>query len=290
MIPTSTQNKKVIAVQRIDGNSALIAGSARSDGAQNVISVDEINGAGAGISTIITQHTRRNFVGFIAPTATDYANANMGDTYDEFTADSAESAIPHNFVRWVKTQAGWERLGGRKNVRTTAIFGDATTRYDVTVSGAAATYTNDAGTAPAFVAGGLRVGDKIVIGGSAFNAANLGTFKVLAVTASAVTVENTSAVAEANIVTGAATAVQSYDTIEIADDIVLGSYGSGKTLTLPTAVGCRGKVIVVKAIGAGTITLDGAGSETVDGSANASISTTTKLTVVSDGAGWQSIA
>lgn len=58
------------------------------------------------------------------------------------------------------------------------------------------------------------------------------------------------------------------------------------TVTLPTAVGCQGRIYVVKNSGAGTITLDADGSETIDGSASLSLAATNCYTVQSNGANW----
>lgn len=59
------------------------------------------------------------------------------------------------------------------------------------------------------------------------------------------------------------------------------------TITLPTAVGCTGKVYVVKRIGTGTVTIDCTGGQTIDGAATASLTTQYScIAVVSNGANW----
>ena len=70
-----------------------------------------------------------------------------------------------------------------------------------------------------------------------------------------------------------------------SDDVILcnGTF----TVTLYTAVGHSGTVIVVKNIGSGTVTVDGNGSETIDGALTFAISTKYEsLTIVSDGSNW----
>lgn len=64
---------------------------------------------------------------------------------------------------------------------------------------------------------------------------------------------------------------------------------SGKTVTLPTAVGITGKVYTVKlsAAAVSTGTVDTTGGQTIDGAASYSLSASKKfVTVISNGANW----
>ena len=59
------------------------------------------------------------------------------------------------------------------------------------------------------------------------------------------------------------------------------------TATLPTAVGCRGKIYIIKNSGAGAITVATTSSQTIDGSTTYSLGTQYKyVQVMSDGANW----
>jgi hypothetical protein len=59
------------------------------------------------------------------------------------------------------------------------------------------------------------------------------------------------------------------------------------TVTLPTAVGAQGRVIDVKNIGTGVITVDGAGTETIDGALTYSLLVQYQsVTLLSDGSNW----
>ena len=73
-------------------------------------------------------------------------------------------------------------------------------------------------------------------------------------------------------------------TILSSDSVV---YCNGTfTATLPSAVGLGGKVLWVKNIGTGIVTLDADGTETVDESLSATIGAKEALTVSSDGVEW----
>ena len=92
--------------------------------------------------------------------------------------------------------------GTATRFRTVRITGaDATTGISVTKSGAVLTFTSVAGTSLALIAGGVLVGDEVRIG-DAFAAANRGKFKVLARTATSLSLENADGVAEGPIVLG----------------------------------------------------------------------------------------
>ena len=63
------------------------------------------------------------------------------------------------------------------------------------------------------------------------------------------------------------------------------------TVTLPQASTVRGKILIIKSITAGTVTVDGYSSETIDGAATASISTIyDSIIVQSDGSNWHKLA
>jgi hypothetical protein len=62
------------------------------------------------------------------------------------------------------------------------------------------------------------------------------------------------------------------------------------TITLPTAVGRKGKVYAVKNIGTDTVTITTTSSQTIDGATSAALPFQyTILGVVSDGANWQTL-
>ena len=68
--------------------------------------------------------------------------------------------------------------------------------------------------------------------------------------------------------------------------------GGVRTITLPTAVGIRGKIYVVKKIDSSTnvVTVDGDGSETIDGATTALLSAQySALMIQSDGTNWMQI-
>lgn len=289
-ILTSTENKQVIASRRIDGHSARVGGGARSDSAQNVLAIDQISATGAEQASIITSHERRYFCGFIPPNSTDYAHAKIGDIYDEFTADSAESSQPHDFTRWCYTAAGWEKMTKRAHVRYGQNYGDGTTRYDVTSQGSNVfRYAWDStGTDPNFEANNLKVGDKVVIS-DGFATANEGTFAVIALTDNYIEIVNADGSAEADVVCG--TAIKSYDTLDaVIDDVYLANYTTGITVVPFTAVGCAGRVITIKNLSTGTITVNPYASETIDGSSTVLLNEANAfVTLMSDGANWRII-
>lgn len=285
-ILTTAQNKAVIVQRNMDGISARIAGAAKADSAQNVLAIDMINAAGAEASDIVTSHTRLIYAGFIPPNATDYANAPMGSIYDEFVTDSTSGVW--DFVRWEKNAAGWIRTGGRQRVHFVKAFGSTDSQFDITKSGDIVRYTFDGtGTAPLFTTNGLKVGDKIVINSSTFNAGNNGTFTVVTVAATYFEVVNASGVAENNKVLNSASAsMVTYAVTGIDDNVIVSNYAAATTITLPTAVGCVGKELTLKVIGAGVATFDGAGSETVDGIAAIALNPNESAVIFSDGANW----
>lgn len=78
-------------------------------------------------------------------------------------------------------------------------------------------------------------------------------------------------------------------TVLLTDDLLLGS-GSAFTFTLPTAVGCSGKVFYFKKTDSSIsnlITIDGNGSETIDGALTQVLYfSSEEMSIVSDGANW----
>jgi hypothetical protein len=106
---TAANSKLIIASRKIQGHSGRIGGGARSDSAQNVLIIDKINAADSG-QTTLTQHTRRVFVGFCPPTASDYANANIGDKYLEFQTDDSNGLL--DYSEYAYGANGWVSTSG----------------------------------------------------------------------------------------------------------------------------------------------------------------------------------
>jgi hypothetical protein len=67
---------------------------------------------------------------------------------------------------------------------------------------------------------------------------------------------------------------------------------TGRTLTLPAAADCAGRVYAFKNLAAQVLTIDGAGAETVDGASTSVLmdAANDTLTIMSDGTKWLSIA
>jgi hypothetical protein len=74
-----------------------------------------------------------------------------------------------------------------------------------------------------------------------------------------------------------------------ANDHYLRLTASGKTVTLITAVGRPGYIIVLKNASSGDVTLNCDGAETIDGIASITLATLDAITVVSNGAGYDII-
>ncbi len=104
---------------------------------------------------------------------------------------------------------------------------DATTEVTVTKNANLLTFTSTGGTALDLIVGGVVVGDEVRIG-SLFNVVNRGKFKVLARTATSLTIENAVGQAEGPITLGAGFADQinlfSADGVQVGDkvDVVAG--------------------------------------------------------------------
>lgn len=72
-----------------------------------------------------------------------------------------------------------------------------------------------------------------------------------------------------------------------ATDYTVNCTANSFTVTLPTAVGCAGRVYVIKNSGTGVITIDTTSSQTIDGSLTQTLSIQYEcITVQSDGANW----
>jgi hypothetical protein len=72
-----------------------------------------------------------------------------------------------------------------------------------------------------------------------------------------------------------------------ADDFTINCISGTFTLTLPTAVGIKGRIYIIKNSSTdGSMTLEGDGSETVEGDPSITILTATSAMVQSDGANW----
>lgn len=78
---------------------------------------------------------------------------------------------------------------------------DATTQVTVTANASVLTFASTGGTPFNLIVGGVIVGDEVLIGDQ-FSATNRGRFKIIAVTATSFSVENSSGVAEGPIILG----------------------------------------------------------------------------------------
>jgi hypothetical protein len=112
---------------------------------------------------------------------------------------------------------------------------DNTTQVSVTTNGPVSTFSSTGGTPFNLINGGVVVGDQVLIG-NIFNAANQGTWKVIAVTATSFSVANPNAVAEGPFTLGinylsiiqifSAAGVQVNDTLVISSGFSPVSWGS----------------------------------------------------------------
>jgi len=107
---TAAQSKKISCGRRLDGHSSLVTDGPRTDSAFNVLFMDSIEAAGTGQTTVV-QHTRRCFFGFVPPTASDYANAHIGDIYCEFASDTTLTS-PYDYSEYVYGVNGWVSTSG----------------------------------------------------------------------------------------------------------------------------------------------------------------------------------
>ncbi len=127
-------------------------------------------------------------------------------------------------------------VGGPNPVFRTArsTGADATTQAGVTLNGTVMTIASTGGTAFNFISGGVQVGDNVNLAGP-FNVLNQGLFKVIAVTATSISVVNPNAVAESvTLGSGFALAVEIFsaagvqvgDTLRIFGGFSLASQGA----------------------------------------------------------------
>lgn len=83
-------------------------------------------------------------------------------------------------------------------------------------------------------------------------------------------------------------------TAKVDDDVILGDATAGAfSVTLPTAVGIRGRRYTIKKIDSSgnAVTIDGAGAETIDGAATVALGTQYAFrTIVSNGTNWSVIS
>lgn len=109
---------------------------------------------------------------------------------------------------------------------------DATTEITVTKNATLLTLSSTGGTALDLIVGGAVVGDEVRIG-SLFNAVNRGKFKILALTATSLTIENASGQAEGPITLGSGFAdqlsVQSANGVQVGYKVEINAYFSPVT-------------------------------------------------------------
>lgn len=153
---------------------------------------------------------------------------------------------------------------------TVNTFGDNTSQFDITVATAnySTTYTYDGtGTSPLFVTNGLVAGHMITINSSTFNAANNGSFRVLSVSETAITVENGSGVAETNKVLSAndsmTSAVSIGGAITSLTASAAGTANSNKWASCVILGNSYNSTIYIKVVPYDTATSGSAGTEAI---------------------------
>jgi len=72
----------------------------------------------------------------------------------------------------------------------------------------------------------------------------------------------------------------------LTSDYTINATTGTYTVNLPTAVGIKGKIYVIKNSGAGVITLDADGTETIDGALTLTVNADDSYTVQSDNSNW----
>jgi len=70
------------------------------------------------------------------------------------------------------------------------------------------------------------------------------------------------------------------------NDYIINQSGSGKSVTLITAIGRAGKIFIIKNSSLGAITINTSGSEKIDGLSSITLSTLDSITVYSDGTNY----
>lgn len=91
----------------------------------------------------------------------------------------------------------------------------------------------------------------------------------------------------ANIVSAYTTKTADYTIV--ATDNIIECTANSFTITLPTAIGVKGKQYIVSNSGVGTITIDAFSTQTIQGDLTQLIYTDESFTLVSDGANWKVI-
>jgi len=148
-------------------------------------------------------------------------------TQDNTTTYSI-APVPGSTVLYSLTATG----GLLPNFRTPRVIGtDATSQFLVVQNGPITTFTSSGGAIASF--SGISVGDQVSIG-SQFNAANQGTYQVIANTATSFTIENLLGASEGPITLGSSFASQiaifSAFGVQISDALMLSSGFSLATL------------------------------------------------------------
>ena len=74
-----------------------------------------------------------------------------------------------------------------------------------------------------------------------------------------------------------------------ADDYLIESISGTFTINLPTAVGIKGKLYIIKNSGSGTIIVDPNSSETIDGAATKALAQWATCTLMAYGGNWVTV-
>jgi hypothetical protein len=94
------------------------------------------------------------------------------------------------------------------------------------------------------------------------------------------------------LATGVIRVTAAYSVIEIDSTVLADAVGGAFSVTLPTAVGVKGRIYTVKRLNAGAnnVTVATTGGQTIDGAATAVLAAQyDRVTVQSDGANWMRI-
>jgi hypothetical protein len=275
---TLLNDKVSMGTVYIAGN-ALLASRAIRSGFQNVVLAESyVFGSGNSCQKVV-------FIGEEAPFVQYDSVASVGDEYHQhiYTGTALTDVI-----KYLRTGAGWVRQTRQDRLRNIQTFGSTDTRIDsitaADTNGQSLLTWVATGTAVDFRS--LKVGDKVYINESNFNAANRGTFLVTSVAEKVLGIYNPAAVAETNKVTANAL-ITALNTGEAGDDILVVNNAAATTLALVTAVGCEGKRLTVKNVGAGVCSIDANGTQTIDGLLVLALPSMATVVIVSDGANWR---
>ncbi len=150
----------------------------------------------------------------IAEPSSRSLSLNAGESQTLFSGSVATSADATTTWNIALKAGSTQTYKISKNAGTSPAFrtartsgADATTQVTVTKNATLLTVTSTAGTALSLIAGSVAVGDEVRLG-SLFNVLNQGKFKILARTATSLTFQNESGVAEGPITLGAGFADQ----------------------------------------------------------------------------------